>query len=461
MASNDSLNNQGRSSSDPSRESFARVDGVYGATPTTSSDDDALHFFRYRTFACPHCHTLISVTREEVGKKVLCPDCELNVPVPNYLDFDTPTEYELQYYNEKKRERDRILSPLTNPNREGLDLNSDSLYAVRGEKDAETSTRVQTEYYPVRCRVCETLMHATRDMLGRTIVCPDCGTKTVVTDALKKQQDALKVSFQPRDRGTYDVGEIPEAPMIAMQRMDGKTVMIDPKKKTIAPSVESASSRTNRCKDVKESFDDLSFTHSSDNSFRRKKGRFEKWLEKRAKRRERKLLEDEDLTKYLPPMVLRRRNGELVWAQPSPPKPAPLFNKTFQAAWSQEIWARAGIPFLCFLALACLECLVMRPDRELAITHSGTITGAFSELEMLFTTCVILPLTIVTSSFLGLFFWSTYSGGNSGARKIVEWRSEDLIGFFLYGIWFLFFMICCCLPGTLINALLNRIIEAF
>ena len=460
MVSHDSLNNQGRPSSDPSGESRGSVDGVYDATPTTSNDDDALQFFRYRTFACPHCHTLISVTREDVGKKVLCPDCDLNVPVPDYLDFDTPTEYELQYYNKKKRERDRILSPLTNPNREGLDLDADSLYAVRGEKGAEFSSSVQTEYYPVRCRVCETLMHATRDMLGKTIVCPDCGTKTVVTDALKRQQDALNVSFQPRERGTYNVGEIPEAPMIAMQRMDGKTVLIDPKRKTIAPSVKSAASDTKGAKNLKESFDDLSFNHPSVASLKRKKGRFERWLEKRAEQRERKLEERENLAKYLPAMVLRRKNGELVWAQPSPPRPAPLFNKTFQAAWSQEIWARAGILFLCFLALACLECFVMRPDREIATTQSGTIAGAFSEFEMLFTTCVILPLTIITSSFLGLFFWSTYCGGNSGARMIVEWRSEDLIGFFLYGLWFLVFMICCCLPGTLISAALTRFFES-
>ena len=460
MTSHDSLNNCGQSSSEPSREPQTGVDNVYDAAPTTSNDDDALQSFRYRTFACPHCHTLISVTRNEVGKKVLCPDCDICVPVPAYLDFDTPTEYELQYFNEKKRERDRVLSPLTNPNRDGLDLNSDSLYAVRDEINAETSSSDQIEYYPVRCRVCETLMQATRDMLGKMIVCPDCGTKTVVTDALKKQQDALAVSFQPHERGTYDVGEIPEAPMIAMQRMDGKTVMIDPKKKTIAPSVGSDAFDTKGSKNLKESFDDLSFDRSSVALSKRKKGRFEKWLEKRAEERERKLEEREDVTKYLPTMVLRRKNGELVWAQPSPPRPAPLFNKTFQAVWSEEIWARAGILFLCFLALVCLECFVMRPDREIATTESGTIAGAFSEFEMLFTICVMLPLTIVTSSFLGLFFWSTYSGGNSGARKIVEWRSEDLIGFFLYGLWFLVFLICCCLPGALISAALTRFIES-
>ncbi len=455
MVSHDSLGNNDRTPNNLSDNS-----GVYDMSSTAQTDDSTLQSFRYRTFACPHCHTLISVTRADVGKKVLCPDCELDVPVPNYLDFEHPTEYELQYYDEQKRKRDKLLSPLTNPNREGLDVHSSDLYSIRGESQIGTQPCDRVEYYPVRCRVCETLMQATRDMLGKTITCPDCGAETIVTDSLKRQQEAVKVSFQPRERGAYEIGEIPEAPMIAMQRMDGKTVMIDPKKKTIAPSVKPSTSRKRVGASVSDSFDDLSFTHENGGSSRLKKGRLSCWLEKRAKRRERKLEAEEDLTQYLPPMVLRRKNGELVWSQPSPPRPAPLFNKTFQATRSEEIWARAGALFLGFLGLSSLDYFVLRPDRALALTNPGTMTAAFSELEMLFSICIMLILAIVTSAFSGLFFWSVYHGGNSGARKIVEWRNEDIFGFFLYGLWFLSFVLCCCLPGILINAVLDRICEA-
>ena len=113
MVSHDSLGNNDRTPNNLSDNS-----GVYDMSSTAQTDDSTLQSFRYRTFACPHCHTLISVTRADLGKKVLCPDCELDVPVPNYLDFEHPTEYELQYYDEQKRKRDKLLSPLTNPNRE-------------------------------------------------------------------------------------------------------------------------------------------------------------------------------------------------------------------------------------------------------------------------------------------------------------------------------------------------------
>lgn len=456
MTSHDSFGNDEHFSNRLPRES-----NVYNESSTSYDEGVASQSFRYRTFACPHCHTLISVTKDDVGQKVRCPDCELDVPVPNYLDFDTPTEYELKYYNEQKRKRDKILSPLTNPNREGLDVSAPDLYSIRSENHVAVATYDQVEYYPVRCRVCETLMQATRDMLGKTIVCPDCGTRTIVTDSLKKQQEAIKVTFQPKESGTYNISEIPEAPMIAMQRMDGKTVMIDPKKKTIAPTVKrDVSLKTGKVgADVSNSFDDLSFIHPNDGSLRPQKGRWERLLEKRAKQRERKIEAEENLTKFLPKMVLRRKNGELVWAQPSPPKPSPLFNKTFQAVCSEEIWSRAGIIVLCVLGFSLLDCFVLRPDREIALANPGTLQGAFSELEILFTICAMFVLAIVTSAFCGLFFWSVYNGGNSGARKIVEWRSEDLGGFFLYGIWFLFFMLCCCLPGTLMEGVLTRILE--
>jgi len=428
---------------------------VYKAVPTSDVDDSVLESFRYRTFACPHCRTLLSATKKDVGSTVVCPDCECEVAVPNYLDFDTPTDYERQYFDKKKRERDKMLSPLTNPNRVGLDMEADDVYAVRDDHQGKAKPDARV-YLPVRCRICETLMHATVDMLGKEIACPDCGAKTIVTDALKKQQDSLDVKFQPKNRGVYEIGEVPVAPMIAFQRSNGQTAMIDPNDKRTGPDPKLYPAEKYRPPRKRDSYNDLSFERT-EASYRPKKGRFEQWLERRAKRREERLNEAEDFVKFLPPMVLRPKNGQLVWSLPSPPKPAPLFNKTFQAVRSEEIWSRMGIVVICLIAMVTVSHFVVKPSRILAVPLAGQIGGAIAEMELLFSSVFLLIMSTVTCSFLGLYFWSVYNAGNSGARKVVEWRSEDLGGFFGYGFWFLAFMVVSFLPGTLVASVFNKL----
>ena len=462
MTSDSFPNDKGRRQSSPHGKSETIRGGVYGAIPTSASEADALKSFRYRNFPCPHCHTLLSATQKDVGKKVLCPDCDVEVTVPDYLDFDTPTEYERQYYDPQKRERDKILSPLTNPNREGLDMEGEGIYAVHDAGNSEHSPYANTEYYPIRCRVCETLMQVTRDMLGKKIACPDCGAETIVTDSLKRQQDSLTASFQPRERGSYEIGEIPEAPMIAVQKMNGKTVMIDPNQKSVAPTVKLSEIYRQKASETQTSYDDLSFVHP-DEKFARpvetpqdlKRKKSEARRAKRAQRREKKEAEESDLTKFLPAMVLRRKNGELVWSLPSPPSRAPLFNKTFQAVRSEEIWARGGIVAICLLSVALIEYFILKPCLITAEEDFGTITGAFAQWEALGATCVLCFLILLTSSFAGLFFWSVYNAGNSGAKRVVEWRKEDLAGFFGYGVWFLAFVVISCLPGMFVSSVFN------
>jgi len=37
----------------------------------------------------------------------------------------------------------------------------------------------QPKFYPVWCRVCDTLMHAQAKQVGDKLTCPDCGAKTL------------------------------------------------------------------------------------------------------------------------------------------------------------------------------------------------------------------------------------------------------------------------------------------
>lgn len=430
-------------------------DGVYGTTAASASDDVARQAFRYRSFTCPRCHTLLSATKEEVGKKIVCPDCEASVVVPDYLDFDTPTEYERQYYNESKRERDRIISPLTNPNREGVESVSGDVYSVRADHTTRSSVD-DVVFYPVRCRVCETLMQATSEMLGREIVCPDCGTRTTVTDALKKQQDALKVKFEPRPQETYGIGAIPEAPVVTLQKTDGTTIAINPNEREIAPTLSEVFEQKKKSNpDMRSSVWDKSEQEKKSErlteALRGEKSKFEQWLEKRAARREAKAEAAEDLKKFLPPMVLRYKNGVQVWALPSPPNNSPLFNKTFRAVFDQEIWARSGIVILGLVLIAAVYAIFIKPNYILDRTLELGMARSFAEWELLCSIVLGFALSLVTSSFAGVYFWSVFNGGNSGATRVVEWRSEDWLELALYGLWFFAFVMASAVPGILLG----------
>ena len=417
--------------------------------------EDIHKSFQYRTFRCPVCQTEFSVVKEDVGKKFVCPDCDTEITVPDYLDFDSVSDYERQFFDESKLERDRRLSPLRNPNREGIDLNSADVYSVENQGSETASKARQETYYPVRCRVCETLMQAPSYMLGKLIVCPDCGTEMTVTDALKKQIATTEVKFQPRERGIYDIGEVPEAPKIAFQETNGRIVIIDPKEKTVAPSVKLDKKKnvalpgpgelefnTGAADSKAEALLKAERLLKSEMSSRADNF-FKKWSEKRRKRLE----EEEDLTKLLPELVLRRKNEAMVWTLPSPPKRLPLFNKTFQAARTEDLWTRAFlfwgvfIPFV-YIVVSCLA-NVLFPEEF----YNQKLTA--SRFVSLLISTVCTPIMVIFGGYCSLFFWSVYNAGNSGAKRVVEWRSEDFLGFLGYFFWAFMLVTASIMPGLL------------
>ena len=420
---------------------------VYASKGDSFDETDARRSFRYRTISCPRCGTSLSVSKRDVGKSVACPDCELIIKVPE-LDFDKETDYERQYFNEEKRERDELYSPLRNPNRVGIPVNEKDVYRLSlGNEEVSHSAREQSPaFYPIRCRVCETLIQVPSEMLGKTFVCPDCGTRNVVTNALKEQQDAINVRFQPRDRGIYDIGEVPEAPSVAFQQTNGKTVIIDPSRKTIAPSAPKIP-QSRKDLDLSEfnvpvaSMDSVDAVAQSNVSTQRESTSTKdtssadavktRRTKKRSNSRARKNASQEDPNEYLPPLVPRTKNGQTVWAQASPPRFAPLFNGTFSAVCSGEIWIRGIINVLGIILLAFLFW-----GTELKGGEVGGIPG-MGDFISLFSTVGLFLTSFAVIAVVGLYFWSCFNSGNSGARRIIDWRSEDVFGFFGFGVWFL------------------------
>ncbi|MBR2002703.1 MAG: hypothetical protein IJ991_00815, partial [Thermoguttaceae bacterium] len=530
---------------------------IYSATPTSEPASP----IRYRSFGCPRCRTRLSATKADVGKIVVCPDCDEEIVVPDYLDFETETDYE-RFNNPQKRRQDELLSPARNPNRVGIDVAGADIYDVKekigatgkagktvknvsgsasegasnpegerwselgGENDGDKSGKVgksdkdgakkpsEPVFYPVRCRVCETLTQAPAELLGKTVRCPDCGTETVVTAALKEQLATTDVRFQPRDRGVYELGEIPEAPDRVYQRFDGKTVFVPNSAKTIAPTApkkpdvaaqypdkrkkrrgsageESGSTglsavakpkkrskreereRRRRLEEMKAEFGSAAVdealrktrngptTETEPTGERQTVGalgenpELERTLAilsvltspirtlKRVLRRLAPPPEIEDPTAFLPPLVLRYRNGQAIWTRPAPPRRAPLFNRTFQALATNELWARAGTVVLIGLALTAYVLYSLAPT--IAAHGSG---GPIEKFEFCVLTVIAFPTALFWTYWTASFFEAIFGAGASGARRVLSWRDDDRLDGLLYALWFAALVGAAFSPGV-------------
>ncbi len=528
---------------------------IYSATPTSEPASPV----RYRSFGCPRCRTRLFATKADVGKTVDCPDCDEKIVVPDYLDFETETDYE-RFNNPQKRRQDELLSPARNPNRVGIDVAGADIYGVKenndatvksvkggktgsasdaasnlegerwnelgGENDNDKSGKVgksdkneaekpaEPVYYPVRCRVCETLTQAPAELLGKTVRCPDCGTETVVTAALKEQLATTDVRFQPRDRGVYELGEIPDAPDRVYQRFDGKTVFVPNSAKTIAPAPpkkpdasaqypdkrkkrqgspgeESGSTgssavakpkkrskreereRRRRLEEMKAEFGSAavdealrktrndSTTETKPTGERQGVGvlgenpELERTLAilsvltspirtlKRVLRRLATPPEIEDPTAFLPPLVLRYRNGQAIWTRPAPPRRLPLFNRTFQALATNELWARAGTVVLIGLALTIYVLYSLAPT--IAAQGSG---GPIEKFEFCVLTVIALPTALFWTYWTASFFEAIFGAGASGARRVLSWRDDDRLDGLLYALWFVALVGAAFSPGV-------------
>ena len=96
-------------------------------------------------------------TADQVGQQLVCPDCDTKVLVPAAIRpaGDAGASIEVSAH-------------------EGYDLLEGIV------QPAADSPLVTTVHIPVFCGVCRTRMLATLDLVGRQIVCPDCGTPAIV-----------------------------------------------------------------------------------------------------------------------------------------------------------------------------------------------------------------------------------------------------------------------------------------
>ena len=102
-------------------------------------------------FRCPRCFTPLKAKVGQAGSKRRCPRCQ--------WVFAAPTAKETAAREEVRRKSGYDILPLTtDPGHDGP----------------------PTTYLAVVCSLCGTRMYGTAEQIGHELVCPDCGTRTIV-----------------------------------------------------------------------------------------------------------------------------------------------------------------------------------------------------------------------------------------------------------------------------------------
>ena len=105
---------------------------------------------------CRVCQTLMYGRLDQVGQPLKCPDCGAQTILP-------PPEK---------------VRPKKVP--AAMEGDQYELWGVDEAPSVAEMLAAQPTYIAVECRMCQTLMHATADQVGKKLKCPDCGTVSVV-----------------------------------------------------------------------------------------------------------------------------------------------------------------------------------------------------------------------------------------------------------------------------------------
>lgn len=110
----------------------------------------------YILLVCPVCHARMHPEASQIGRQAICPDCGTATTVRR-----PPPE------------------PPKKPPRSPEEIGEYPL-ATDARPDSRAVPAAEQRYVAVVCSLCHTRMLATADQVGSNMVCPDCGTATVV-----------------------------------------------------------------------------------------------------------------------------------------------------------------------------------------------------------------------------------------------------------------------------------------
>lgn len=109
---------------------------------------------------CDRCNTMMYAEANQVGQKLICPDCGTSTIVPRPDDKLAKKPHEIDQY------------PLVN-----------EVDRTAGEKPAG-----EQSYIVACCSLCQTRLDVSLDQAGRTLTCPDCGRPVVVPSKVETGQ---------------------------------------------------------------------------------------------------------------------------------------------------------------------------------------------------------------------------------------------------------------------------------
>lgn len=140
----------------------------------------------YLSISCPVCQTRMRPTVDEIGAKIRCPDCGTETVV----------------------ERPRELPSKKRP-KAPADFGEYALITEIDRTDGAVPAAGQN-YVAVVCSTCHTRMLATEDQVGQTLLCPDCGTASVVPPMPPPRR---KPDPMEGDDGGYSLAAVGERPV--------------------------------------------------------------------------------------------------------------------------------------------------------------------------------------------------------------------------------------------------------
>ncbi len=144
----------------------------------------------YIPVTCPLCDTLMKVAENQVGREVVCPDCQ--VPTIVRRPAEAPAA------------------------KKPIDAGQGGEYGLREQSDRPAASSPEfSSLTAVVCLRCGTRLHVAADRVSEEMACPDCDDVMIVAPPPAKRK------HDPRDDdvGEYELRETDEGPAVADRRL--------------------------------------------------------------------------------------------------------------------------------------------------------------------------------------------------------------------------------------------------
>jgi DNA-directed RNA polymerase subunit RPC12/RpoP len=137
------------------------------------------------SFECITCHTNISVRTEQVGEKIVCPECGKKIIVPKSVADKAKAK--------RLEKLDKAIAL----------ARYKEIYSL--QDGTTVATNDGAKRFRFLCRLCGTTLFATEEQVGTLVTCPDCDTKTEVPPPPKKIETAPLQPLSFEGGTIYDV----------------------------------------------------------------------------------------------------------------------------------------------------------------------------------------------------------------------------------------------------------------